>query len=174
VQPLRGRQPGAAQQPAGGSLTTKICGRLIVKLALLVSLASLSLLSLVARGDATEDRKMMDGTWLPVTAEMAGEKFPDEVLKTMKLVIKGENYTVEVGNQTDEGTTKIDPDKTPKEIDIKGAKGPNEGKTLLAIYEIKGDSLRVCYDLSGQKRPSEFATKAETQLFLVTYQRAKP
>jgi uncharacterized protein (TIGR03067 family) len=145
-----------------------------VKLALLVSLVLLSSLALSPRQEAADDKKQMEGTWLPVSGEMAGEKYPDQVLKTIKLIIKGDTYTVEVGKQTDEGTTKVDPQKTPKELDIKGTKGPNEGKTILAIYELKGDTLRVCYDLGGQKRPAEFATKPDTTLFLVTYERAKP
>jgi len=37
-----------------------------------------------------------------------------------------------------------------------------------------GDTLRVCYDLSGKSRPTEFKTKEVTQLFLVTYKREKP
>jgi uncharacterized protein (TIGR03067 family) len=142
----------------------------IVSFVVLVSLASAPGL---VRDDAVDDRKQIEGTWLPVEAEMAGEKFPDEILKTIKLILKGETYTVLVGDKTDEGTSKLAPDKSPKAIDITGTKGPNEGKTFLAIYELKGDTLRVCYDLSGEKRPSEFATKANTKLYLVTYKRAK-
>jgi uncharacterized protein (TIGR03067 family) len=59
-------------------------------------------------------------------------------------------------------------------MDITGNEGPNKGKTFLAIYELKGDTLRICYDLSGQARPTEFKTKKDTRLFLVTYQREKP
>ena len=59
-------------------------------------------------------------------------------------------------------------------MDITGTDGPNKGKTLLAIYEQEGDTLRVCYDLSGQGRPTELRTNEGTPLFLVTYQRAKP
>jgi uncharacterized protein (TIGR03067 family) len=59
-------------------------------------------------------------------------------------------------------------------MDIVGTKGPNKGKTILAVYEIKDDTLRVCYDLSGKARPKEFKTKADTQLFLVEYKREKP
>src|SRR4051794_40819519 len=36
-------------------------------------------------------------------------------------------------------------------MDITGTSGPNKGKTILAIYEQKGDTLRICYDLSGKK-----------------------
>ncbi len=41
------------------------------------------------------------------------------------------------------------------------------------IYELEGDTLRVCYDLSGKKRPGEFKTAEGTQLYLVTYTRKK-
>jgi uncharacterized protein (TIGR03067 family) len=84
------------------------------------------------------------------------------------------NNTVLVGEMSDEGTVKRDPGKSPKTMDITGKKGPNVGKTFLCIYELKGDDLRVCYDLSGKARPTEFGTKADTLLFLVTYRRAKP
>jgi hypothetical protein len=50
----------------------------------------------------------------------------------------------------------------------------NKGKIILAIYELKGDTLRVCYDLSGKARPSEFKAKPDTPLFLVNYKREKP
>ncbi len=66
---------------------------------------------------------------------------------------------------------KLDSSARPKALDITGTEGPNKGKTILAIYELDGDTFRVCYDLSGKSRPTEFKTKAETQLFLVSYKR---
>jgi uncharacterized protein (TIGR03067 family) len=56
---------------------------------------------------------------------------------------------------------------------ITGTDGPNKGKTFLAIYERDGDTLKVCYDLSGKAHPTEFKTAQGTQLFLVTYKREK-
>ena len=128
----------------------------------------------MARGDSGPDMKEIEGTWKPQSAELAGKPYPQKILDTMKLVMKGETYLVEVAGQPDEGRTKLDPAKSPKAIDITGTKGPNKGKTLLAIYELKGDELKVCYDLSGKSRPTEFATKAKTLLFLVRYRRVKP
>jgi uncharacterized protein (TIGR03067 family) len=132
----------------------------------------------LARGDdaakAEEEGKKMQGTWKPVTAELAGKPFPDDILKTMKLVVTDGKYTVTVGEQTDEGTVKLDPAKDPRAMDIVGTKGPNKGKTIPAIYELTDTTLRVCYDLSGKARPKEFKTRADTQLFLVEYKREKP
>ena len=93
----------------------------------------------------------------------------------MKLVVKDDKYTVEVGEQTDEGTVSIDPEKSPKEMDIKGTEGPNKGKTFLAIYELEGRRIADLLRPERQGvRPTEFATKKKTRLFLVTYQHPKP
>ncbi len=120
-----------------------------------------------------DDAKLIQGTWQMQTAELAGKEFPEEIRKSIKLVLTGDKYLVTAGKEPDEGTCKLDPSKTPKALDITGVKGPNVGKTFLAIYELKGDELRVCYDLSGKQRPKEFKTSEGTQLFLVTYKRQK-
>ena len=124
-----------------------------------------------ARSGGAKDGDTLQGTWLPSAAEFGGKMFPDEVRKTIKLVVKDGKYTVTVGKQADQGTVKLNPAAKPKEMDITGTDGPNKGKTILAVYERAGDTLRVCYDVSGRGRPTEFKTQAGTQLFLVTYKR---
>ena len=124
-----------------------------------------------ARSADAKDEDAIQGTWLASTAELAGQQFPDELRKSIKLVIKDGKYTVTVGNQPDKGTSKVDPSAKPKTMDVTGTDGPNKGKTFLAIYELNGDTMRICYDLSGKSRPTEFKTAAGTQLFLVTYTR---
>jgi uncharacterized protein (TIGR03067 family) len=124
--------------------------------------------------DAKEDLKMLQGTWVPTAAEMGGQKLPDDSLAAIKLTLKDDRYTVQVGKATDQGTVKLDPAKKPKEMDITGTEGPNKGKTILAIYELSGDTLKVCYAMEGKERPTEFKTKPDTKLFLATYKREKP
>jgi uncharacterized protein (TIGR03067 family) len=116
----------------------------------------------------------LEGTWLPSTAEFGGKPFPEEVRKSIRLEIKGDEYTVTIGAVSDRGTCKLDPSAKPRTLDITGTEGPNKGKTILAIYERDGDTLRVCYDLGGKNRPTEFKTTAGSRLFLVEYKRQKP
>jgi uncharacterized protein (TIGR03067 family) len=128
-------------------------------------------------GDAPnvkEESKKLEGTWKPMTAELAGKPFPDEIVKSMTLVLTDGKYTVTVGKQTDEGTWKLDLAKKPRALDVMGTAGPNKGKTFLAIYELADKTLRVCYDLSGKARPKEFKTSPDTLLFMVEYRREKP
>ena len=90
---------------------------------------------------AEPDAEDTNGTWKPLSAELAGKPWPQKLLDSMKLILKDDNYTVEVGKGSDIGTVKRDPSKSPKTMDITGTKGPNEGKTFLTIYELKGDEL---------------------------------
>jgi uncharacterized protein (TIGR03067 family) len=123
--------------------------------------------------DDTDDAKAIQGNWKPVKAELAGQPMPDAVLKIISLKLDSGKYEVLVGNEPDRGTCVLDPASKPKGMTITGTEGPNRGKTFPAIYELNGDTLRICYDLSGTKRPAEFKSVAGTQLYLVTYNRKK-
>ncbi|MFO0959240.1 MAG: TIGR03067 domain-containing protein [Isosphaeraceae bacterium] len=116
----------------------------------------------------------LDGTWLATSAELGGKPFPDEVRKAIRLEIQGDRYTVTVGGGPDKGTCKRDGSAKPRALDITGTEGPNQGKTIPAIYERVGDKLKVCYNLGGPDRPKEFKTEAGTALFLVEYALQKP
>lgn len=116
-----------------------------------------------------EDSKMIEGSWVIVEAELGGQKLPDEGIKGIKLILQEGRYRL----QNDQGEYKLNPAEKIKAMDIVGREGPNEGKSFLAIYELKGDRLRICYDLAGKTRPKEFKTEAGTQQFLVTYRREK-
>jgi uncharacterized protein (TIGR03067 family) len=94
-------------------------------------------------------------------------------LKIISLKLDNGRYEVFVGDKPDRGTYTVDSTTQPMGMTITGTEGPNNGKTFPAIFELKGDTLRICYDLSGAKRPTEFKSIAGTQLYLVTYNRKK-
>jgi uncharacterized protein (TIGR03067 family) len=148
---------------------------MIGKLLLLLAVGCLVFMPL--RTQSVEDeKKMIEGTWIVVAAEIGGQKVPDQGLKDAaagaaagRLILTNGRYTY----QNDRGTYKLGPADKPKSMDITGTDGPNQGKTFLAIYELTGDSLKICVDLGGKVRPSEFTTKAGTHQFLALYKRAK-
>ncbi len=123
--------------------------------------------------DAADDAKAVQGSWKPVKAELAGQPMADAVLKSISLKLDNGKYEVLVGETPDKGTYTLDSRSKPRSMVITGTDGPNQGKTFPAIYELKGDTLRICYDLSGVKRPTEFKSIAGTKLYLVTYNRQK-
>jgi uncharacterized protein (TIGR03067 family) len=126
-----------------------------------------------ARSDESNDHEKIQGIWLPSMAELAGHPLPEEVRKTIKLTIKGNEYTVTIGKNIDQGTIKLDSSKELKQLDVIGTKGPNKGKTILAIYKLTEDCWTICYDLSGNGRPTEFHTTVGSHMFLVTYRKEK-
>ena len=123
--------------------------------------------------DPPDDVKAVQGSWTPAKAELAGQPMPDAVLKSISLKLDNGKYEVFVGDKPDKGTYTLDSASKAKGMTITGTEGPNKGKTFPAIYELKGDTLRICYDLSGAKRPTEFKSIAGTGLYLVTYNRKK-
>ena len=123
--------------------------------------------------DPPDDAKAVQGSWTPAKADLGGQPMTEAVLKSISLKLDNGKYEVSVGGNPDKGTYTLDSTSKPKGMTITGTEGPNHGKTFPAIYELKGDTLRICYDLSGTKRPTEFKSIAGTQLYLVTYKRKK-
>src|SRR5260221_4964176 len=130
-------------------------------------------LNALAAESPDRDAKAVQGTWKPVKAELAGQPMADAVMKSISLKLDHGKYEVFVGDAPDRGTYTLDSTTKPKSMTITGTEGPNNGKTFPAIYEVQADTLRICYDLSGAKRPTEFKTMAGTKLYLVTYIRKK-
>jgi uncharacterized protein (TIGR03067 family) len=123
--------------------------------------------------ESADDAKAVQGSWTPAKAELGGQPLTEAMLKSISLKLDKGQYEVSVGGQPDKGTYILDSTTRPKSMSITGTEGPNRGKTFPAIYELKGDTLRICYDLSGTKLPTEFKTAAGTKLYLVIYNRKK-
>ena len=123
--------------------------------------------------DPPDDAKAVQGSWTPGRADLGGQPMAEAVLKSISLKLDNGKYEVFVGDKPDRGNYTLDSASKPKGMTITGTEGPNQGRTFPAIYELKGDTLRICYDLSGAKRPTEFKSIAGTKLYLVTYNRKK-
>lgn len=126
-----------------------------------------------SQGTMSDDAKAVQGNWKPARAELAGQPMSDAILKIISLKLDDGKYEVFVGEEPDRGTYTLDSSTKPRSMTITGTDGPNVAKTFPAIYELNGDTLRICYDLSGAKYPAEFKSVAGTKLYLVTYNRKK-
>ena len=137
-----------------------------------IALLTISTLTF-ARVAWADDLKAMEGTWKVESAEAGGKKLDSEDLKEIEVKITGERYTVRIKDKLDAGTLKLDETKTPKAMDATDTEGDDVGKVVKAIYELSGDTLKVCYTLDGGERPTEMATKEGSPVLMFIYKREK-
>jgi uncharacterized protein (TIGR03067 family) len=141
------------------------------------SVALLLVLSLglaLRAADAKEELDKLQGTWVRVSAEVDGKKVPADEAKKETLVIKGDDYTATVEGKPRKGTLKVDPTRSPKQLDLIPAEGPNKGKVLPGIYELDGDTFRYCIATKGDDRPTEFSSKPGSGHRVYVNRREKP
>lgn len=110
--------------------------------------------------------KKLNGTWIPVKQELAGNTIPRAYYSKQRLIINDSTYVVEA-ESIDEGTISIWKNK----IDIYGKDGVNKGRHITAIYKIENNQLIICYNLSGIGFPENFKTLGKPQYFLSVYRK---
>jgi uncharacterized protein (TIGR03067 family) len=128
-----------------------------------------------AKDDVKKELDKFQGTWRFFSYEEEGTKLGEEALHETSLVIKGDAFTVTEGsNNTMHGTFKFDLSKKPKTIDITFTDGPQKGLTMLGIYELEGDTYKICLNAQGKKRPTEFAAKNGDAVEVLKREKPKP
>lgn len=137
---------------------------------------ALSAVLLVAADDPkADDRAKLIGTWTVTAAEQEGQKLPPALIAGQSLVFAKEKYFVRQDDQTlEEGTYTLDASKTPKVLDLKIIKGPEDsGKIQPGIYQLDGTTLKVAFARPGSdKRPERFTTSGDGgALFVMTLKR---
>jgi uncharacterized protein (TIGR03067 family) len=126
------------------------------------------------KADLEKEVRKFQGTWTFESSETDGNKLPAGELKGLILTFEGDKHTVKKGVEVLRvGTQKLDPSKSPKTIDVTMTEGPNKGTVMLGIYEIDGDTLKVCFDLQGKKRPTEFKSAPGSENFVNVHKRVK-
>jgi uncharacterized protein (TIGR03067 family) len=128
------------------------------------------------KDDAAKETKAAAGTWEVSSMTIDGKEVPLPKEGRPRLTIHEDgSYTVKTGDKVEEkGLGKVTPGKTPTVVDITASEGPNKGKTMQAIFEVKGDEMRVCWSEPGKERPTDFTAKEGSGRTLTIYKRVKP
>jgi len=124
-----------------------------------------------------QDYERLTGTFSLVSGVVDGKPVPEEVRKKTILVTDHNKFTVSTGDEagtSSGGTFTIDPTQTPKTVDSLQAGGPDEGKTVLGIYEIiDANHKRACWAPVGQPRPTAFSSEPGSGHILQVWERKK-
>ena len=121
-----------------------------------------------------KELQLLEGAWDQVAAEYGKKKITFPEGKQVRLTIRGDRFSRTAGGQVlGEGTIQVDPDKTPKAIDLIEAGKPGESRSGPGIYEVKGHELRICVTAPGRPRPTAFAADEGCRQAIITFRRAK-
>jgi uncharacterized protein (TIGR03067 family) len=115
-----------------------------------------------------QDLERLQGTWNVVSMEMDGQKMSGG---GARIVVRGNRFTAIAMGATYEGTVAVHPATAPRSFDLRFEEGPEKGNTNFGIYELDGDTWRVCLATRGSERPKEFAAPPGTGIALETLQR---
>lgn len=106
-----------------------------------------------------KERERLEGTWTVKSVQQAGKPLPDDIVKGLKIVIKGDQITTSnEGKKVTEVTYQVDPAKDPKVIEWR-----QEGKVIAkGTYLLDKDMLLL--NMVGEDKVSN----------VMQLQRAKP
>jgi uncharacterized protein (TIGR03067 family) len=121
-----------------------------------------------------QELERFEGSWRFDSIKAEGKAVPIESFKGIRLVLKGDRFTMVEPQATSGGSYTVDPSARPKSIDVTFTEGPEKGKSAYGIYELEGDTYTVCIGLTGKPRPTEFASRPGSGHVLEVLKRENP
>jgi uncharacterized protein (TIGR03067 family) len=121
--------------------------------------------------DKTDDTRNWQGTWKLISATSNGETETADA----QWIVDGDHYNVRLNGHTHTDPYVIKLDSSHKHIDAFHHETPKGtwGGSYKGIYELKGDSLKVCYDGKGQRYPTSFDAGPGSGQILYVLQRGR-
>jgi uncharacterized protein (TIGR03067 family) len=116
-----------------------------------------------------EDLDQLQGSWKIVSLEMDGQRMGGG---GARIQVHGTRFTTLAMGAEYSGTLSVNQTSQPKSFDLKFEEGPEAGNTSLGIYDLQGDSWKICLTTRGSERPREFAAPQGTGIALEILERA--
>ncbi|MGC4002489.1 MAG: TIGR03067 domain-containing protein [Pirellulales bacterium] len=125
---------------------------------------------------ADDDKSPLQGVWVGQSLITDGTPAPEADAQRMRFTFQKETLLLR-GNFKDDNeaecTYTIDPKQSPKQLDFTP---PKEKAPILCIYEISGDTLKLCIRHANNNgpRPKEFVSTKDSPAVLVVLKRQTP
>jgi sialidase-1 len=124
-----------------------------------------------AEGPGAQDKEL-EGQWEAVSFVRDGKEEPQAPGKVL-LTIRDGTMTLKAGAETWKATVKADTGRKPHAIDMTYESGPDKGRTIRGVYEVRGDELRICHGDATRDRPTEVASKKGSGYSVGAWKRLK-
>ena len=165
----------------------RIC--LMRSFAALVLCAAMSLLMAADKADkdakdnpdkkeAKSDQHALQGTWRCVKVVHDGQETDEHEVKDHPVTLKFEGDAVtwhhvrpDGEEETRQGTFTLDVDKKPARITVKPKEATESDKSLIGIYELKADTLKLAFRHGEQADTATEDFKGGDGIAVLTFQR---
>ncbi|MDB5349944.1 MAG: sigE 19 [Planctomycetota bacterium] len=118
------------------------------------------------------------GRWQATRFMIDGKPDPAEAVEKTELLIDDTSYSFAQlppygprGLGSGVGRVRVDTSKVPHEIDLTPTSGVYKGLTQRGIFQVDGDTLKLCYGMPTKARPAEFATRPNSGTYLAEFRR---
>jgi uncharacterized protein (TIGR03067 family) len=152
----------------------RVCGRLAWVVGWLVAVTSARAGGL---DDFSRDIRGLEGTWNVVKFERDQQ---DLTASGMTWTIRPDAITIKIQGAKGELAAvaktpyRLNITNTSRGIDLMPTYPPNNGRTVLGIYSLEGDTLRLCLQRrAAPNRPTEFTSARDSNCELIVLQRKK-
>jgi uncharacterized protein (TIGR03067 family) len=137
---------------------------------LLILAAALHFLQAAPPTQTDEDK--MQGAWQIVRVEFTGQPSGPAAGQLSEPDLFWTDIWIRPGRTTPQYTLKLDPTKTPKEVDLTA---PRLGTQVLkGIYKFEAGQLFICYSYEPDlARPTDFKTTPSERRYLYVLERLK-
>ena len=109
-------------------------------------------------GKKHQDLDLLQGAWTVTALEVDGQSMSADMLEEARIVIQGARFTSNGMGAEYGGTVELDASAKPRRIDMKFDSGPEKGNTNRGIYELDGDTWKLCLNTLGGQRPAKFGS----------------
>ena len=153
---------------AGLSGSSEILMRTLAPVAVVVFL----ILGGAQAGDEVLIKKELEalrGNW---NVLIKGAEKADQDLQHQFSMVEN-SLQIRIGGASIDLKFRVNPAKKPKEINITRMLPDGSDTSMLGIYDLDGDTLKLCFDDFGKKRPTEFKSKAGSTYLKMTREKKK-
>jgi uncharacterized protein (TIGR03067 family) len=107
--------------------------------------------------DILKSLQNLQGSWKLVALNVDGKEITPPP-SNIKVKIKGDSFSYQSGGEG-KATLKADTEPKVPTLDIAYTEGKRKGTTIAAVFEVKGDTLRLCMASDLKTRPEAVAAK---------------
>lgn len=126
--------------------------------------------------ESKTDAERLLGEWIVEEAAF-DEDDQDEIAtpKGSRIVFAKDKSTITTpnGEKAFDGVYSINPAARPKRMEFGFAESVGGGSRVGGLYELNGDTLRLCFGTNGGPRPPELKAGKGTKAILITLKRVK-